>query len=137
MNMDHTNLIASKTTRHRSPQGRPTQRACLNCKPFRIGAIPNGDVFLSTTRRYTAIASASPFRLGFTNAGYNPGSRYERVPPRAQDYWKVFRTFGLNPETNTPPKTFRFQTKSYSKSEDFRFDDQMPLGIRFKRLCAR
>ena len=50
--------------------------------------IPNGDVFLSTTRRYTAIASASPFRLGFTNAGYNPGSRYERVPPRAQDYWK-------------------------------------------------
>ena len=45
MNMDHANLIASKTTRHRSPQGRPTQRACLNCKPFRMGAIPNGDVF--------------------------------------------------------------------------------------------
>ena len=50
--------------------------------------IPNGDVFLSTTRRYTAITSASPFRMGFTNAGYNHGSRYERVPPRAQDYWK-------------------------------------------------
>ena len=53
-----------------------------------MGAIPNGDVFLSTTRRYTAITSASPFRMGFTNAGYNHGSRYERVPPRAQDYWK-------------------------------------------------
>ena len=71
-----------------------------------MGAIPNGDALLSTTRRYTAIASASPFRLGFMNAGYNPGSRYERVPPRAQDYWKVFRAFGLNPETATPPKTF-------------------------------
>ena len=101
MSMDHTNLIASKTTHHRSPQGCSTQRACLNCKPFRMGAIPNGDVFLSTTRRYTAIASASPFRLGFTNAGYNPGSRCARVPPRAQDYWKVFRVFGVNPEADT------------------------------------
>ena len=102
-----------------------------------MGAIPNGDVFLSTTRRYTAITSASPFRMGFTNAGYNHGSRYERVPPRAQDYWKVFRIFRLNPETDTPPKTFRFHTKSHSKSEDFPFCDQMPLGVRFKRHCAR
>ena len=55
--------------------------------------IPNGDVFLSTTRRYTAIASASSFRMGFTNDGYKHGSRYERVPSRAQDYWKVVAFF--------------------------------------------
>ena len=50
-------------------------------KRSQMGAIPNGDALLSTTRRYTAITSASPFRVGFTNAGYNHGSRYERVPP--------------------------------------------------------
>ena len=42
-----------------------------------------------------------------------------------------------NPETDTPPKTFRFHTKFHSKSEDFPFCDQMPLGVRFKRHCAR
>ena len=41
----------------------------------------------------------------------------------------VFRIFRLNPETDTPPKTFRFHTKSHSKSEDFPFCDQMPLGF--------
>ena len=48
--------------------------------------------------------------MGFTNAGYKHGSRYERLPPRAQDYWKILegcRIFRLNPETDTPPKTFR------------------------------
>ena len=48
-----------------------------------------------------------------------------------------FHTFRLNPETDTPPKTIRFHTKSHSKSEDFPFCDQMPLGVRFKRHCAR
>ena len=68
-------------------------------EPFQIGslselrAIPNGYIFLSPARRYTAITSASPFRMGFTNAGHKHGSPYERVPPRAQDYWKVFALF--------------------------------------------
>ena len=37
--------IASKTTCHGSPQGPTTQGACPNCKPFRMGAIPNGNFF--------------------------------------------------------------------------------------------
>ena len=111
MSMDHTNLIASKTTHHRLPHGRPTQKACLNCKPFRMGAIPNGDVFLSTTRRYTAIASASPFRMGFTNAGYNHGSRYERVPPSRPGLLEEVTTircyyfFASHPTLSTPTAT--------------------------------
>ena len=114
--------------------------ACPNCEPFRMGAIPNGDALLSTTRRYTAITSASPFRMGFTNAGYNHGSRYERVPPPCPGLLEGFLHLlskSWNPETDTPPKTFRFHTKSHSKSEDFPFCDQMPLGVRFKRHCAR
>ena len=48
-----------------------------------------------------------------------------------------FRTFRLNPETDTPPKTFQFHAKSHSKSEDLPFCYQMPLGVHFKRHCAR
>ena len=64
-----------------------------NCEAFRMGAISNGNVFLSTTRRYIPITSASSFRMGFTNDGYKHGSRYDRVPSRAQDYWKVVAFF--------------------------------------------
>ena len=63
--------------------------AIPNWKPVRIARHSEWD----TTRRYTAITSASPFRMGFTNAGHKHGSPYERVPPRAQDYWKVFALF--------------------------------------------
>ena len=97
-----------------------------------MGAIPNGDVFLSTTRRYTAITSASPFRMGFTNAGYNHGSRYERVPPRAQDYWKVFRIFRLNPETLKPiPLRFSldFIPNLFPNLKIFHFVTKCPWGF--------
>ena len=60
--------------------GTPTRGACPNCKPFRTGAISNSDFLLSTTRRHAAITSGWPLRMGFTNAGYDHGSHYEKVP---------------------------------------------------------
>jgi len=76
-----------------------------------MGAIPNGNIFLSTTRRYTAISN------GF----------HECWLQAWEPLWKsaspcrIFCIFRLNPETDTPPKTFRFHTRSHSKSEDFPF----------------
>ena len=95
-----------------------------------LRGIPNGTPRVATQ-------PASPFRMGFTNAGHKHGSPYERVPPPCPGLLEGFRTFRLNPETDTPRKTLRFHAKSHSKSEDLPFCDQMPVGAHFKRHCAR
>ena len=41
------------------------------------------------------------------------------------------------PEIDDPPKIFRFHTTSHSKSEDFPFCDQMPLGVLFLSVTVR
>ena len=62
------------------PRDPPPGEPVRYCKPFRTGAISNGDFLLSTTRRHAAITSGWPLRMGFTNADYNHGSHHEKVP---------------------------------------------------------
>ena len=120
----------------------------MKCAPSELGAIPNW--------KPVRIARHSEWRCFFEHHA-SLHSHYECVaisngfhecwPQAWEPLWKGaspcpgllegFRTFRLNPETDTPPKTFRFHAKSHSKSEDLPFCDQMPLGVHFKRHCAR
>ena len=58
------------------PSGEPVRIASHSERElFRMAIL-----FLSATRRHAAITSGWPLRTGFTNAGYNHGSHYEKVP---------------------------------------------------------
>ena len=49
--------------------------------------------------------------------------------PRAQDYWKVFRIFRLNPETDTLRKPFDFIPNLIPNLKIFLFVTKCPWGF--------
>ena len=117
-------------------------------EPFQIGslselrAIPNGsysewrcffEYHASLHSHYECVAISNGFHECWPQA-WEPLWKGASPCPGLLEGFRIFR---LNPETDTPPKTLRFHAKSHSKSEDFPFCDQMPLGDCFKRHCAR
>jgi len=69
--------------------------------------------------------------MGSTNAGYKHGSCYGRVPPRAllEGLLEGVRIFRLNPETDTPPKTFRFHANLIPNLKICLFVTKCPWGF--------
>ena len=119
-----------------------------NWEPFQIGSlselrgIPNGSYFewqcvfehhASLHTHHECVVISNGFHEWWLQT-WEPLWKGAFPCPGLLEGCRIFR---LNPETDTHPKTFRFHAKSHSKSEDLPFCDQMPLGVHFKRHCAR